>query len=243
LFANVAKREKPDFEEVAQDAAPRTRRSSSRVAKLFFSDSGQLDYDRTDAEHIGRAVEALSKDPTYTHLFQQETKSGLNVIEPKHVEWFLTAVEKLERFLIPRLVARKAVFGQPVGAFRIDADVAERAFTFPKEDREKIVPLGVETANANLPEKVKLLITKVGPGTEFLGRIMVSLQEQQVRAIQLQVAKYQKTFRDSHPPGFAAQPPASPAPQQKTNGVAAASVEQPQPPTVTEIAGVEVPTA
>lgn len=220
----------------------------SGIMKLFIGDDG-IDWSSIPDDKKADAIAAFAADDDVSEtlrLMGGSTGSGDSkpaLIKEKHVNFFLDVVEAAERFIIPRLVARKSIGGLPAGVFTIDADVANAAFKFPEKDREKLVPCGVEAANANLPEKVKVMIAKVGPGTEFVGRFFTCLQEQQMVAIKLQSEKISKD--PTHPfhhhmakvqankarnsPQSAPAHGVRTAPPPKTNGAATASPDESTP--------------
>lgn len=229
--------------------APAESGKRKGIMKLFIGDDG-IDWSSIPEDKKADAIAAFAADDDVSEtlrLMGGSTGSGdakPALIKDKHVNFFLDVVEAAEKFIIPRLVARKSIGGLPPGTFTIDADVAAKAFTFKEKDRESLVPCGVEAANANLPEKLKVMIAKVGPGTEFVGKFFVCLQHQQMAAIELQMAKINADA--THPFHHAAakvhqqrqrnSPAAAPAPAvrtapppNKTNGTVAPSSDESVP--------------
>lgn len=199
----MAKRERDT--EVFNEVDDVPRRRSSRKLTLAITDDG-VDWSKVPDDRKLDVLTALAGDKDVSDTMREFNKPDVNllqIIEEKHINFFLDAVEAAECFFIPRMVARKSIGGLPAGAFRIDPDVAKQAFKF--KNREKLLEIGVLAANANLPDKIKKLIARVGPGSEFVGRFFVELREQQVSAINLQIKKIQ-----AHHAQHATHPQASP---------------------------------
>lgn len=215
MVGEMAKRvPAPPDETYEEVEAP--RRSRSRKLKLVIDDDGAIDWSGVPSDRKVDVMAAIAADEDVSATLRATHDAPSDeLITDEHLNNFLDFIEAAEQFLIPRLIARKSVGGLPAGQFQIHPSVAKKALVF--QNRDKLVPTGVAAANANLPPKIKKLINKVGPGTQFVGRFFYELRAQQVRVLNMQVQWYQEHAKHTAG-GRATSPAANQTQPPKPNG-------------------------
>jgi hypothetical protein len=128
------------------------------------------------------------------------TVTAADPISVEHVNFLLNLYEVCERWLIPAYLKRKTK-----GQCDIPSDIAERAFTITKEQREKLTPPGALFLNMHLPDWLKAWISTTGPGAEFFTGLIMITWAQTHAAVE--------AWRET-------QPRQQPAPVQPVNGEA-----------------------
>jgi len=171
------------FTKAGSDEKPQRR--SRRGRKLIITDCGP-DWSPFSEDEKVEMLASLAADDetaaTISAVRSADKGPGGTRVEGKHIEWFLTAFEKIEQMFLPKLIEKKSK-----GEFKIDPDIAAQTLRFDEKQREKLVPLGVEAANKHLPERIKKALTYVGPGAEFMGELLIVINDQQVHMLTAQV--------------------------------------------------------
>lgn len=145
------------------------------------------------------------------------------LVQPQHVDDLLDVFGYAEQFVLPGMIVKKSQ-GRIA---RIDPDIAERAFSFTQEQKDKLSRSGADTCNELLPEVVQRYIVKTSNVGAFFGGLMTTVKAQMEMAILLQLQ------RNANSPQ-----PAAPATIEKPNG-AARTVDLGSQPATTEAVGVQ----
>lgn len=183
-----------------------------RKMSVHLDEDGIVDVSALSDEEKTNLIAGMLRDADTQAAFSQmsTTAPGITpgMLSPDDVRRLLQWFEVVEVAVMPKIIKMRTtvkMHGQVVKeGVLISPQVAVKAFTFPPETMEKMAPLGAMAANVHLPEKIRLWLTSIGPGSEFIGLFLLSINAQVKSAILMQsvldqAAKGQVTSHEPAP--------------------------------------------
>lgn len=198
------KRTRDEQEQIADEPEPFVEKKRKRRLSIKLDSDGIADLTSLSEDEKSDLIAGMLQDEDTQSAFRQmsTTPSIVNpegLVSPDDIRRVLEAFSWIECIVMPRIIrlrTRQIKDKQLVReGIEISPQVAAKAFTFSDQQLDKLAPLGAQAANNHLPEKIRKWISATGPGAEFLGLLLLALNQQMKTAIILQSVEDQTRAR------------------------------------------------